>query len=64
MDMKKLFHVLVVGGAVLGTGAACNKDRPAQADTNAQATQPTGQEATTTEKAPEAAKEGGGAAGW
>lgn len=27
MDMKKLFHVLVVGGAVIGTGAGCSKPK-------------------------------------
>jgi hypothetical protein len=64
MELKKLFHVLVVGGAVLGTGAGCNKDRPAQTDNNAQATQPAPEEGATTEKAAPEAKEGGGAAGW
>jgi hypothetical protein len=29
MDMKKLFHVLVVGGAVIGTGGGCTKPKPA-----------------------------------
>ncbi len=27
MDFKKLFHVLVVGGAVIGTGGACSKPK-------------------------------------
>lgn len=30
MDMKKLFHVLVVGGAVIGTGAGCSKPKAAE----------------------------------
>ncbi len=63
MDMKKLFHVLVVGGAVLGTGTACNKNPPAQTDTSTQSTQAATEEGSSTEKAAEA-KEGGGAAGW
>ncbi len=64
MDMKKLFHVLVVGGAVLGTGAACNKNAPAQADNNAQATQPASQEGATTEQAAPESMGGGGVGGW
>jgi hypothetical protein len=30
MDMKKLFHVLVVGGAVIGTGAGCSKPKASE----------------------------------
>lgn len=64
MDMKKLFQVLVVGGAVIGTGTACNKAKTAQTDTNTQAAQPTADEGSTAEKAAPEAKEGGGASGW
>jgi len=64
MDMKKLFHVLVVGGAVLGTGAGCSKDKPAQTGNSAPAAQTAPQDGTAPEKAAPGAKEGGGAAGW
>ena len=64
MDMKKLFHVLVVGGAVLGAGAACNKNAPAPADNSAQAGEPAPQEGATTEQAAPESKGGGGVGGW
>ena len=80
MDMKKLFHVLVVGGAVIGTGAACSKPKaaegtaapPAQATPSAAAptaapTPTAGSDAPGTPPAPAAQPEeekGGGAGSW
>ncbi len=77
MDMKKLFHVLVVGGAVIGTGAACSKQKaaegtaapPAQATPSAAApaTPTAGSDAPGTPSAPAAQPEeekGGGAGSW
>jgi hypothetical protein len=75
MDMKKLFHVLVVGGAVIGTGAGCAKPKaaegtaspPAQATPGTTAPAPTaGSDAPgtppTTAAQPE--EKGGGAGSW
>lgn len=80
MDMKKLFHVLVVGGAVIGTGAGCAKQKapegtaapPAQttpsatAPTAAPSTPTNGSDAPGTPAAPPAQPEekGGGAGSW
>jgi hypothetical protein len=80
MDMKKLFHVLVVGGAVIGTGAGCSKPKapegtatpPAQATpsttapTVAPSTPTAGSDAPGTPAAPPAQPEekGGGAGSW
>ncbi|HVG56946.1 MAG TPA: hypothetical protein VNA24_00215 [Hyalangium sp.] len=78
--MKKLFHVLVVGGAVIGTGAGCTKPKateapaapPAQeapgttAPTAAPSTPTAGSDAPGTPAAPPAPAEekGGGAGSW
>lgn len=76
MDMKKLFHVLVVGGAVIGTSGGCSKSKPASGSTETPAAQTTpGTSATSpkpdsdtngTPQKPEAQppEKGGGAAGW
>lgn len=80
MDMKKLFHVLVVGGAVIGTGAGCSKPKaaegtpapPAQAAPNptapaaAPSTPTSGSDAPGTPAAPPAQtdEKGGGAGSW
>jgi hypothetical protein len=77
MDMKKLFHVLVVGGAVIGTGGGCAKPKaaegtaapPAQttpSTTAAPSTPTNGSDAPGTPAAPPAKPEekGGGAGSW
>ncbi len=75
MDMKKLFHVLVVGGAVIGTGGGCAKPKgseaPAPQTPPAAQTAPTGTATTPkpdsdTNGTPPAQpqEKGGGANGW
>lgn len=70
MDMKKLFHVLVVGGAVIGTGGGCAKPKPAS---ETPAAQPSGTTATKPDsdvngtppaQPPPAPEKGGGAGSW
>lgn len=70
MDMKKLFHVLVVGGAVIGTGGGCAKPKgsdPAPAQTGstpaAAATKPDSDTNGTPAPA-QPNQKGGGADGW
>ncbi len=73
MDMKKLFHVLVVGGAVIGTGAGCAKPKASEGTTSppAQAT-PSTTAPTTGSDAPgtppstaaQPEEKGGGAGSW
>jgi hypothetical protein len=72
MDMKKLFHVLVVGGAVIGTGGGCAKPK---ATSETPAAQPSGTTATTPKpdsdvngtppaQQPPSQEKGGGAGSW
>jgi hypothetical protein len=73
MDMKKLFHVLVVGGAVIGTGGGCAKSKGSEASAAqpgstpaATATKPDSDtNGTPTPAQPQEKKDkGGGADGW
>ncbi|WP_224246208.1 hypothetical protein [Hyalangium gracile] len=74
--MKKLFHVLVVGGAVIGTGSGCAKQKTAADGTETPSAQTPPSNTATNEKPdtsptgtpqgqpPPAPEKGGGAAGW
>ena len=74
MDMKKLFHVLVVGGAVIGTSGGCAKSKaPESTDTPpAQATpgntaapqKPDSDTNGTPQPPPPPQEKGGGAGSW
>jgi hypothetical protein len=58
MLFKRLFQVLVLGGAVVGTNSACSQRADAQTST------PKKSDGGTMPDAGPAAKSGGGAKGW
>ncbi|WP_224366577.1 hypothetical protein [Hyalangium versicolor] len=67
--MKKLFHVLVVGGAVIGTGGGCAKakapDSPsAQPGSPTTTAKPDSDTNGTPETPPPPQEKGGGAGSW